>query len=68
MVIFGAIDFSAAVARIAGAEPKENVVIATVETEADIAQIVRELVAAGAGVIDVRRHTADLEGIFRGAQ
>ena len=59
---------AAAVARIAGAEPKENVVIATVETEADIAQIVRELVAAGAGVIDVRRHTADLEGIFRGAQ
>jgi len=57
-----------AVARIASAVPKENVVIATVETEADIAQMVRELVATGAGVIDVRRHTADLEGIFRGAQ
>jgi len=55
-----------AVARIASAVPKENVVIATVETEADIAQMVRELVATGAGVIDVRRHTADLEGIFRG--
>ena len=55
------------VARITHATPKENVVIATVETEADIAQMVREIVATGAGVIDVRRHTADLEGIFRGA-
>jgi ABC-2 type transport system ATP-binding protein len=57
----------AVVARVAGAAPNENVVIASVETEAQIAELVRELVAAGAGVIDVRRHTADLEGIFRGA-
>lgn len=56
-----------AVARVTGAAANENVVIATVETEADIANVVRELVATGAGVIDVRRHTADLEGIFRGA-
>ena len=42
-------------------------VIATVETESDIAELVRELVESGAGVIDVRRHTADLESIFRGA-
>ncbi|PYQ26584.1 MAG: hypothetical protein DMF56_23520 [Acidobacteria bacterium] len=55
-----------AIARIAGNAPKENVVIATVETEADIAQMVREVIATGAGVIDVRKHTADLEGIFRG--
>lgn len=57
----------AAVERIAGAAPAGNVVIAAVETEADIAAIVRGLVDSGAGVIDVRRHTADLEGIFRGA-
>jgi ABC-2 type transport system ATP-binding protein len=57
-----------AVERIASARPEGNVVIATVETEPDIAEIVRALVESGAGVIDVRRHTADLEGIFRGAQ
>ena len=56
-----------AVERIAGAAPRENVLIASVETEADIAELVRELVANGAGVIDVRRHTTDLESIFRGA-
>jgi ABC-2 type transport system ATP-binding protein len=56
-----------AVERIAGAAAKANVVIATVETEAEIARLVRELVASGAGVIDVRRHTTDLESIFRGA-
>jgi len=56
-----------AVERIAGAAPRENVVIASVETENDIAELVRELVASGAGVIDVRRHTTDLESIFRGA-
>ena len=46
---------------------KENVVIVSVENEAAIAEVVRDLVATGAGIIDVRRHTADLEGIFRGA-
>ena len=46
---------------------KENVVIVSVDNEAAIADVVRELVQQGAGVIDVRRHTADLEGIFRGA-
>lgn len=55
------------VERVTGAKPGENhVVVATVETETDIAELVRELAAAGAGIIDVRRHTADLEGIFRG--
>jgi ABC-2 type transport system ATP-binding protein len=58
---------AAAVERIGGAAPRENVLIATVETEADIAQLVRELVESGAGVVDVRRHTTDLESIFRGA-
>jgi len=56
----------AAVGRIAGTPMQQNVLIASVETERDIAQLVRELVDSGAGVIDVRRHTADLEGIFRG--
>ena len=56
----------AAVERVAGAAPRDNVVIATVEKESEIAEVVRELVALGAGVVDVRRHTADLEQIFRG--
>jgi ABC-2 type transport system ATP-binding protein len=56
----------AAVERIAGAPVDGNHVIATVETEADVAQLVRELVESGAGVVDVRKHVADLEGIFRG--
>jgi len=55
------------VERVAGGKVSGNVVIVSVETEADIAELVRELVAAGTGVVDVRRHTADLEGIFRGA-
>lgn len=55
------------VERIAGAAPSENVVIFSVETESDIAELVRKLVASGVGVIDVRRHTTDLESIFRGA-
>jgi ABC-2 type transport system ATP-binding protein len=59
---------AAAVARLAGATPDGNAVIASVETEADVAELVRALVASGAGVIDVRRHTADLEEIFRGAK
>jgi len=58
---------AAAVERIAGVAPKENVLIADVATENDIATLVRNLVESGAGVIDVRRHTADLESIFRGA-
>jgi ABC-2 type transport system ATP-binding protein len=58
---------AAAVERIGGAAPRENILIATVETESDIAQLVRELVASGASIIDVRRHTTDLESIFRGA-
>ena len=57
----------AAVERVTSARPGANhVVVATVETETDIAELVRELAATGAGIIDVRRHTADLEGIFRG--
>ena len=55
-----------AVTRIAGVPPRGNVVIASVETEGEIAELVRELAASGAGIIDVRRHMADLEGIFRG--
>jgi ABC-2 type transport system ATP-binding protein len=57
---------AAAVAAIAGVAPRENVVIVSVADDAAIAALVRELVASGAGVVDVRRHTADLERIFRG--
>jgi ABC-2 type transport system ATP-binding protein len=58
---------AAVVAGVAGVEARNDVLIVTLETEADIAELVRELVAAGAGIVDVRKHTADLEGIFRGA-
>jgi ABC-2 type transport system ATP-binding protein len=57
---------AAVVERIAGAAPRENTVVATLENESEVAEVVRELVAAGAGVVEVRAHTADLEGIFRG--
>jgi ABC-2 type transport system ATP-binding protein len=55
------------VERIAGVAPNGNVVIADVGNESEIATLVKALVDGGAGVIDVRRHTADLESIFRGA-
>lgn len=55
-----------AVERIAHVAPRLNVLIADVAADADIAALVRALAESGAGIIDVRRHTADLEGIFRG--
>lgn len=58
---------AAEVERIAGTAPRENVLIVAVEKESDIAELVRKLVEGGTGIIDVRRHTADLESIFRGA-
>jgi len=57
----------AEIERIAGVVPNGNVVIADVGNENEIATLVKALVDSGAGVIDVRRHTADLESIFRGA-
>jgi ABC-2 type transport system ATP-binding protein len=49
-----------------GVAPANDVVTANVASEGDIAQLVSRIVASGAGVIDVRRRTADLESIFRG--
>ena len=43
-----------------------EIVTATVASDEEIAQLVAQLVGRGAGVIDVRRRTADLESIFRG--
>jgi ABC-type multidrug transport system ATPase subunit len=54
------------VANAIGVLPKDDVVIANVATEGDIAALVSRIVGTGAGVIDVRRRTADLESIFRG--
>lgn len=56
----------AAVEAVAGSAPKDDVVTASVDTEGDVAQLVARIVGSGAGVIDVRRRTADLESIFRG--
>ena len=50
---------------LTGVAPEENAVHLTVESEAAIAAAVKTLVDSGAGVIDVRRRTADLEKIFR---
>jgi ABC-2 type transport system ATP-binding protein len=58
---------AAVVERIAGRAPDGDVVIVSRESEAEIAALVRELAAGGAGVVEVRPHVADLEGIFRGA-
>jgi ABC-2 type transport system ATP-binding protein len=58
---------AAAVARIAGSAPAGDVVVVARATEAEIAGLVRELAASGAGVVEVRPHVADLEAIFRGA-
>ncbi len=55
-----------AVESAAGVAVKDDVVTANVATEADVAQLVTRIVGSGAGVIDVRRRTADLESIFRG--
>jgi len=57
---------AASVASAAGAVVKDNVITTYVATEADVAQLVTRIVGTGAGVIDVRRRTADLESIFRG--
>jgi len=56
----------ATITNATGIPPKNDVVIANVASETDIAQLVSSIVGAGAGVIDVRRRTADLESIFRG--
>jgi len=57
---------AATVAAAAGAIVKDNIVTTYVADEADVAQLVSRIVGTGAGVIDVRRRTADLESIFRG--
>jgi ABC-2 type transport system ATP-binding protein len=56
----------ATVAAATGVLPKDDVITATVASAGDIAQLVSRIVGTGAGVIDVRRRTADLESIFRG--
>jgi ABC-2 type transport system ATP-binding protein len=57
---------AAAVEAAAGAAPANDVVTTNVASEADVAQLVSRIVGSGAGVIDVRKRTADLESIFRG--
>jgi ABC-2 type transport system ATP-binding protein len=57
---------AAAIESVAGAPVTDNVITTNVATEGEIAQMVTRIVGTGAGVIDVRRRTADLESIFRG--
>jgi len=49
-----------------GIEPRENVITMPVGDDAELAEVVREIVATGAGIVEVRRQTADLEQMFRG--
>jgi ABC-2 type transport system ATP-binding protein len=65
-MIAGTFD-AAVVEKITGTAPRDNIVIASVASETEVAETVRALVESGAGIVEVRRHTADLEGIFRGA-
>jgi len=55
----------AAIETTLGAAPQGNVVNVTVASDDEIASMVRAIIESGAGVIDVRRRTADLEQIFR---
>jgi ABC-2 type transport system ATP-binding protein len=57
-----------AIAGATGVMPQGNTAVFTVGGEAEVAEAVRRIVATGAGVVDVRRHVADLEGMFRGEQ
>ena len=53
---------AARIESVAGAAPQNNVIQITVANDADIANSVRAIVETGAGVIDVRRRTADRPG------
>jgi ABC-2 type transport system ATP-binding protein len=55
-----------AVRRIAGAEPQGDTVVVAAAGDAEIAEVVRQLVASGAGIVEIRPHTLDLEAFFRG--
>jgi ABC-2 type transport system ATP-binding protein len=55
-----------AIESAAGSAPQSDVITVNVATEAEVAEVVARIVGVGAGVIDVRRRTADLESIFRG--
>ena len=57
----------AAVERIAGSKVEDGAVIVSGASEAEIAATVRRLITSGADIVEVRRHSADLEAIFRGA-
>ena len=53
------------IASAVGVEPVENVVTVPVGDDSELADVVRDVVATGAGVLEVRRQTADLEQMFR---
>jgi ABC-2 type transport system ATP-binding protein len=65
-LLAGSYDIATLTAAVGGVLPNNDVVTANVATEGEIAQLVSRIVGTGAGVIDVRRRTADLESIFRG--
>jgi ABC-2 type transport system ATP-binding protein len=65
-LLAGSYDVATVTAAVGGVLPKNDVITANVATEGEIAQMVSRIVGTGAGIIDVRRRTADLESIFRG--
>ena len=56
---------AARVMAIAGSEPADGVLISSVANNEAVAALVRDLVNSGVGIVEVRRHTADLEKMFR---
>ncbi|MGA8807642.1 MAG: ABC transporter ATP-binding protein, partial [Thermoanaerobaculia bacterium] len=65
-LLAGSYDAATIAAAVGGVPPTNDVVLANVASEGEVAQLVTRIVGTGAGVIDVRRRTADLESIFRG--
>jgi ABC-2 type transport system ATP-binding protein len=65
-LLAGSYDVATVTAAVGGVLPKNDVITANVASEGEIAQMVSRIVGTGAGIIDVRRRTADLESIFRG--
>lgn len=64
-LLAGSYDASA-VEIVAGSAPHRDVITVNVASEGEVADLVARIVGSGAGVIDVRRRTANLESIFRG--
>jgi ABC-2 type transport system ATP-binding protein len=64
-MIAGSFDADA-VHEITGSLPQNDIVVVSRTGEGEIADLIRQLVLSGAAIVEVRKHTADLESMFRG--